>query len=74
MKKIIFSVFLAASLLLNFVVISSIDRLDSELIMVKQLNNIQQQILEDNFSQQDIDSMYNQYYYNYLNSYYENNY
>lgn len=74
MKKIIFSVFLAASLLLNFAVISSIDKLDNELITLKQLYNIQQEILEDNFSQNELDSMYLEYNYHYLNSYYENNY
>ena len=62
------------SLLLNFAIISSIDRLDNELIMLKQLNNVQQEILEDNFSQNELDSIYHEYDYYYLNNYYENNY
>lgn len=74
MKNIILYLCFAASLILNWAVISSIDRLDEELIMVKQLNNVQQLILEDNFSQQEIDSMYLEYNYYYLNSYYEKNY
>ena len=74
MKNPILYLCLAASLILNYAVISSIDRLDEELIMVKQLNNVQQVILEDNFSQQEIDSMYFEYDYYYLNSYYEKNY
>lgn len=54
--------------------VGTIDRQGEELIMVKQLNNVQQVILEDNFSQQEIDSMYLEYNYYYLNSYYEKNY
>lgn len=54
--------------------VGTIDKQSEELIMVKQLNNVQQVILEDNFSQQEIDSMYLEYNYYYLNSYYEKNY
>lgn len=54
--------------------VGTIDKLDEELIMLKQLNNVQQQILEDNFSQQELDSVYRKYSYDYLNNYYENNY
>lgn len=65
-------VFLVFLCLLGLV--GTIDRQGEELIMVKQLNNVQQVILEDNFSQQEIDSMYLEYNYYYLNSYYEKNY
>lgn len=74
MKNPILYLCFAALLILNWAVISSIDNIDNELIMVKQLNNVQQRILEDNFSEQEIDSMYLEYNYYYLNSYYENNY
>lgn len=74
MKNPILYLCFAASLILNWAVISSIDNIDNELIMIKQLHNVQQLILEDNFSQQEIDSLYLEYNYYYLNSYYENNY
>lgn len=74
MKNPILYLCFAASLILNFAVISSIDKLDSELITVKQLHNVQQEMLEDNFSQKELDSLYLEYNYYYLNSYYENNY
>lgn len=45
-----------------------------ELICVKQLYNVQQDMLQDNFSKQELDSMYLDYNYNYLNEYYQNNY
>lgn len=45
-----------------------------ELVCVKQLYNIQQDMLQDNFSQQELDSMYSDYNYKYLHEYYQNNY
>lgn len=57
-----------------FGLIGTIDRQSEELITVKQLYNLQQEMLEDNFSQQEIDSMYLEYNYYYLNNYYEKNY
>lgn len=65
---------LVVSLILNLGLISSIDKIDAELIVVKQLYNLQQQMLEDNFSENELDSMYLEYNYYYLNNYYENNY
>lgn len=65
---------LVASLILNLGLISSIDKIDTELIVVKQLHDVQQQMLEDNFSENELDSMYLEYNYYYLNNYYENNY
>lgn len=74
MKKLILVISACLGFLGLFGLVGTIDRQSEELIMVKQLNNVQQQILEDNFSQQEIDSMYFEYNYYYLNSYYENNY
>ena len=74
MKNPILYLCFAASLILNFTVISSIDRLDEENITLKQLYNLQQRILEDNIPKQELDSVYHQYSYDYLNSYYEKNY
>ena len=54
--------------------IGTIDKQSEELITLKQLYNIQQEMLEDNFSQQELDSMHLEYNYYYLKSYYENNY
>lgn len=74
MKKILFTIALGASLIFNLGLISSIDKIDAELIVVKQLHNVQQQMLQDNFSENELDSMYIEYNYYYLNNYYENNY
>ena len=74
MKKLILILSASLGFLGLFGLVGTIDRQSEELIMVKQLNNVQQLILEDNFSQQDIDSMYLEYNYYYLNSYYEKNY
>lgn len=74
MKNLIFGILFLLSLLVIIGLAGTIDRQGEELIMVKQLNNLQQVILEDNFSQQEIDSMYLEYNYYYLNSYYKKNY
>lgn len=74
MKDLCIIISLCLILIATLGLVGTIDRIDEELIMVKQLNNVQQRILEDNFSQQDIDSMYFEYNYHYLNSYYEKNY
>lgn len=74
MKNLIFGILFLLSLFVIIGLAGTNDRQFEELIMVKQLNNVQQLILEDNFSQQDIDSMYLEYNYYYLNSYYEKNY
>lgn len=73
--KYLFSITLLVLTFLSVLgLVGTIDRQGEELIMVKQLNNVQQEMLEDNFSQQEIDSMYLEYNYYYLNSYYEKNY
>ena len=74
MKNLIFGILFLLSLFLIIGLAGTNDKQFEELIMVKQLNNVQQLILEDNFSQQEIDSMYLEYNYYYLNSYYEKNY
>ena len=74
MKNSIFIVLFLSSLLVIIGLATTNDLQFEELIMVKQLNNVQQDILEDNFSQNELDSMYLEYNYYYLNSYYEKNY
>lgn len=74
MKSLYVTILLCLIVIATLGLVGTIDRQSEELIMVKQLNNVQQVILEDNFSQQEIDSMYLEYSYYYLNSYYENNY
>ena len=74
MRNLIFGILFLLSLLVIIGLAGTNDKQFEELIMVKQLNNVQQVILEDNFSQQEIDSMYFEYNYYYLNSYYEKNY
>lgn len=74
MRNLIFIILFMLSLLVIIGLAGTNDLQSEELIMVKKLNNVQQVILEDNFSQQEIDSMYLEYSYYYLNSYYENNY
>lgn len=74
MKHLFSIILLVLTFLCVLGLVGTIDKQSEELIMVKQLNNVQQVILEDNFSQQEIDSMYFEYNYYYLNSYYEKNY
>lgn len=74
MRNLIFGILFLLSLFVIIGLAGTNDKQFEELIMVKQLNNVQQQILEDNFSKQEIDSMYLEYNYYYLNSYYEKNY
>ena len=73
-KSLTFVILFILSLVVILGFIGTIDKQGEELIMVKQLHNVQQQILEHNFSQHELDSMYHQYNYYYLNSYYEKNY
>lgn len=74
MKKLILIISAILGFLGLFGLVGTIDKQSEELIVLKQLYNIQQKILEDNFSQQEIDSMYHDYNYYYLKNYYENNY
>lgn len=54
--------------------VGRIDKQGEELIMVKQLYNVQQNMLQDNFSKQELDSMYLDYNYKHILEYYQNNY
>lgn len=74
MKHLFSIILLVLTFLCVLGLVGTIDKQSEELIMVKQLHNVQQQMLEDNFSQQELDSMYLEYNYYYLESYYENNY
>ena len=74
MKNSIFIVLFLSSLLVIIGLATTNDLQFEELTTLKQLYNVQQDMLQDNFSQQDIDSMYLEYNYYYLNSYYEKNY
>ena len=74
MKTLILAISTSLVFLVLLGFVGTIDKQDEELIMLKQLNNVQQQMLEDNFSQNELDSMYLEYNYYYLNSYYKKNY
>lgn len=74
MKKVYVIIGLSLTFLTVLGLIGTVDKLDEERIALKQLYNLQKDMLEDNFSQNEIDSMYLEYNYYYLNSYYENNY
>lgn len=74
MKKLILVISAFLGFLGLFGLVGTIDRQSEENITLKQLYNIQQEMLKDNFSQQEIDSMYLEYNYYYLNNYYKNNY
>lgn len=73
--KILFPIILVV---LTFIcvlgLVGTIDKQGEEIIMVKQLYNVQQEMLQDNFSQQELDSMYLNYNYKYIHEYYQNNY
>jgi hypothetical protein len=74
MKHLFSIILLVLTFLCVLGLVGTIDKQSEELIMVKQLHNVQQQILEDNFSENELDSLYLEYNYYYLNSYYKNNY
>ena len=74
MKNLFITILLSLIVIATLGLVGSIDKIDEERITLKQLYNLQQQILEDNFSQNELDSMYLEYNYYYLNSYYKNNY
>lgn len=74
MKNLGIAISLCLILIATLGLVGTIDRQSEELITLKQLYNVQQNMLEDNFSQNELDSMYLEYNYHYLNSYYEKNY
>lgn len=74
MKKLYVTISLCLIFLTVLGLVGRIDKIDEERITLKQLYNLQQKILEDNIPEQELDSIYHQYSYDYLNSYYEKNY
>lgn len=74
MKNLGVTISLCLILIATLGLVGTIDRQSEELTSLKQLYNVQQRILEDNFSQNELDSMYLEYNYYYLNSHYEKNY
>ena len=70
MRKILLIITLTASLLLNLGLISSLDKESTELITTKFLLNV----IEEEYGEQELDSMFlnNGYYYQY--NYYKQNY
>lgn len=74
MKNLTFAILFLLSLFVIIGLANTNDRQSEEYICLKQLYNIQQDMLEHNFSQKELDSMYYDYNYYYLNSYYEKNY
>ena len=74
MKNSIFMVLILSLLLLLIGVATTNDLQFEELTTLKQLYNIQQEIIKDNIPEQELDSIYFEYKYHYINSYYEKNY
>ena len=74
MKNLTFAILLCLSLFVIIGLANTNDRLFEENITLKQLYNLQKQIIENNIPEQELDSVYHQYSYDHLNSYYENNY
>lgn len=74
MKNLTFAILLCLSLFVIIGLANTNDRLFEENITLKQLYNLQQQIIEDNIPEQELDSIYHQYSYDHLNSYYKKNY
>ena len=71
MRKILFGILTTLSVLFNVILVSSIDRLDTELRVVTLLYNTNQEILNEYFVEQQIDSMYLDYGVYYQKKYYE---
>lgn len=74
MKNLLSIILIVLTFLFILGLVGTIDRQGEELLTLKQLHNVQQKMLEENFSQQEIDSLYLEYNYYYLNNYYQNNY
>lgn len=74
MNKIVFGVLTLLSVLFNIVLISSIDKLDTELRVTKLLFETNQDILNEYYDEQQIDSMYLDYGVYYQYNYYNENY
>ena len=74
MKNLGVTISLCLILIATLGLVGTIDRQSEELTNLKQLYNIQKEILK-NIPEQELDSIYIEYnYYHYLNSYYEKNY
>ena len=74
MKKIAFIAAFCLSLLFLLGLAGHYDLESEKLVTLQQLHNVEQQMLQDNFSNKELDSMYLEYNYYYLKSYYENNF
>lgn len=74
MKNIVLGILTLFSVLINIILISSIDRLDTELRVTKLLFETNQSILEEYYDKQQIDSMYLDYSVYYQYNYYNENY
>lgn len=74
MKKLILILSAILGFLGLFGLVGTIDKQSEEVTTLKQLYNLQQQIIEDNILEQELDSIYHRYGYDYLNNYYKNNY
>jgi hypothetical protein len=74
MKHIVLGILTLFSVLVNIILISSIDKLDTELRVTKLLFETNQSILEEYYDKQQIDSMYLDYSVYYQYNYYNENY
>lgn len=74
MKSLYVTILLCLILIATLGLVGTIDRQSEELIVLKQLYNVQREILKNNIPKAELDSMYYEYNYYYLESYYENNY
>ena len=74
MRNLIFGILFLLSLLVIIGLAGTNDLQFEELTILKQLYNVQQEIIKDNIPEQELDSMYREYNYYYLNNYYEKNY
>lgn len=78
--KIIYSILLlliCAIGIIGYILFNStsnkINSIHEELITLKQLYEVQEDILNDNFSEKELDSLYLEYNYYYLHKYYQKN-
>lgn len=74
MKKTAFMITFGLSLLVLLGLAGHYDLESEKTCTLQQLHNVEQQMLQDNFSKKELDSMYLEYNYYYLKSYYENNF
>ena len=74
-RIIIYSILLTCTMgIIGYIILNrTTNKICEELSTLKKLYEVQEEILNDNFSEKELDSLYLEYNYYYLHKYYQNN-